>query len=61
MAWLAANWFWALIFVAFVGMHLVGHGGHGGHGSGDHQARNAGDKEEAPERGANTRPGGHQH
>ena len=33
MAWLTANWFWVLIFIAFISMHLVGHGGHGGHGS----------------------------
>jgi hypothetical protein len=31
--WLATNWFWVLIGVLFVGMHLVGHGGHGGHGA----------------------------
>ena len=31
MEWLTANWFWVLIFAAFIGMHLFGHGGHGGH------------------------------
>jgi hypothetical protein len=34
MAWLAQNWFWVLLFVLFIGMHLFGHGGHGGHGGG---------------------------
>ena len=62
MAWFTANWFWVLIFIAFVGMHLFGHGGHGGHGSGDRQqTRDGGDKEAGPDRGANARPGGHQH
>ena len=31
MAWLTANWFSVLIFIAFIAMHLFGHGGHGGH------------------------------
>jgi hypothetical protein len=36
MAWLLQNWFWVLIAILFVGVHLVGHGGHGGHGHGGH-------------------------
>lgn len=28
MAWLSQNWVWALLLVAFIGMHLFGHGGH---------------------------------
>ena len=32
MQWLSQNWFAVLIFVAFMAMHLFGHGGHGGHG-----------------------------
>lgn len=28
MDWLAQNW--VLVFAAFIGMHLFGHGGHGG-------------------------------
>lgn len=32
MDWLSQNWFFVLLLVAFVGMHLFGHGGHGGHG-----------------------------
>ena len=34
MDWLLQNWFWVLIAIIFVGVHLVGHGGHGGHGHG---------------------------
>ncbi len=29
MAWFAANWFWVLILIAFIAMHMFGHGGHG--------------------------------
>ena len=25
MDWLLANWFWALVFAVFFGMHLFGH------------------------------------
>ncbi len=32
MAWLVENWFWVLIGIAFVALHLFGHGGHGGRG-----------------------------
>ena len=35
MAWIAANWVWILIAVAFAAMHMFGHGGHGGHGGDD--------------------------
>ncbi len=30
MEWIMANWFWILIGILFIGMHLFGHGGHGG-------------------------------
>ena len=30
MEWFSQNWVWALFFVAFIAMHLFGHGGHGG-------------------------------
>lgn len=33
MTWLAENWIWVLFGVAFIAMHLFGHGGHGDHGS----------------------------
>ena len=65
MAWLTENWFWILTFIAFIAMHLFGHGGHGGHGShgGGDRIRSADGKEsdEAPSRTANTKSGGHQH
>lgn len=32
MAWLTENWIWVLFGVAFIAMHLFGHGGHGGQG-----------------------------
>jgi hypothetical protein len=31
MEWLSANWLWVLIGIAFIAMHMFGHGGHGGH------------------------------
>lgn len=31
MEWFAQNWIWVLFFLAFIAMHLFGHGGHGGH------------------------------
>lgn len=42
MNWLAANWLWIVIGVAFVVFHLVGHRGHGGHGSDRSKANSAG-------------------
>lgn len=31
MKWLAENWIWIVFAIAFVAMHIFGHGGHGGH------------------------------
>ena len=42
MTWLSQNWFFVLILVAFVAMHLFGHGGHGGHGGGGGGDRQSG-------------------
>ena len=56
MAWFTANWFWVLIFIAFIAMHLFGHGGHGDH----QQSRDDSDKLEAQD-GASTGSGEHQH
>lgn len=43
MDWLSQNWVWVLIGVAFVVMHMFGHGGHGGHGShGGHSGHGGG-------------------
>jgi len=62
MEWLAENWFWVVIGVAFIAMHMFGHGGHGGHGGGDRQPRNdEGEKDEARRPGRNKGAGGHQH
>ena len=65
MAWLTENWLWVLIFIAFIAMHMFGHGGHGGHrghGGGDRQPpRDENDKDAAQRRGANAPSGGHQH
>ncbi len=65
MAWLTENWFWILIFIAFIAMHLFGHGGHGGHGShgGGDRKRSADGKEDdgAQSRGGDTTSGGHKH
>ena len=41
MEWLQNNWIWIAIGVAFVAMHMFGHGGHSGHGrDGGNDARN---------------------
>ena len=62
MEWLTENWFWVVIGVAFIVMHLFGHGGHGGHGGGDRQGRsNETENEEGRGRGVNQKAGGHQH
>jgi Protein of unknown function (DUF2933) len=65
MAWFTANWFWVLIAIAFVTMHVFGHGGHGGHsghGGGNRQrSRGEKGKDGAPGRAINTSSGGHQH
>lgn len=34
MEWLSENWFWLVVGILFVVLHLFGHGGHGGHGAG---------------------------
>ena len=42
MQWLSQNWIWVLVFVAFIAMHMFGHGGHGGCGGGHrHGKQNA--------------------
>lgn len=63
MAWLTANWFWVLIFIAFIAMHMFGHGGHGGHGDhgGDDRQRSRDGNDEAPDRVVGASSGGHQH
>lgn len=61
MDWLLENWVWALIGVAFIAMHMFGHGGHAGHGrhgeSGDGRKTS---REPAKERDEDSTPG-HRH
>lgn len=58
MVWLSQNWVWILFFVAFVAMHLFGHGGHGGHGGG-HNTPQPTSKDD--EQGTSKSGSGHQH
>lgn len=51
MEWLTENWFWVLIGILFVVIHLFGHGGHGGGGHG---------ASHKPDDGPD-RPSGHRH
>ena len=48
MRWLAVNWFWVVTGVAFVAMHLFGHGGHGGHSHGSDRSATGGANPGAP-------------
>ncbi len=68
MAWLTENWFWILTFIAFVAIHLFGHGGHGehgghgGHGGGDRRpGADARETDGTRSHAANKKSGGHQH
>lgn len=58
MEWLTQNWFWVLIFIVFIGMHLFGHGGGCGGGHGPRRPR---DRETSGEASGAERPQGHQH
>ena len=42
MEWLAENWIFLVVAMAFVAMHVFGHGGHGGHRHSDEEERDAG-------------------
>ncbi len=61
MEWFTANWFWVLVFIAFIAMHMFGHGGHGGHGGGHRQRSRDGEKDDAQGSGVSPNSGGHQH
>ena len=58
MAWFSQNWIWVLFFIAFIAMHLFGHGGHGGHygNNNDHQTQSKDDDKSDSEQKS-----GHQH
>ncbi len=59
MEWLAENWFWVVVFVAFFAIHLFGHGGHGGGGCG-HGGHGRSDQDEGGDKDRQN-PAGHQH
>ena len=60
MAWLTANWFPVVIFVAFIAMHIFGHGGHGRHSAGTAAPRRDDSEERDPlARGTEPQSGGH--
>ena len=62
MEWIAANWVWILIAIAFVAMHVFGHGGHGGHGRHrGHETDEARSGRLPSERGEGDRVAGHRH
>ena len=54
MEWLSENWVWVLIGIAFVAMHMFGHGGHGG---GGHSGRRS--SRSPPEKGDEEGPAAH--
>ena len=59
MAWFAENWFSVLIFIAFIAMHMFGHGGHGGHVRNENRGQRK--KDEAQGGVAKANLGGHKH
>ena len=62
MAWLTENWFWILTFIAFIAMHMFGHGGHGSHGRGNRDRSADGKEADAVQgRAGDAKSGGHQH
>ena len=56
MAWLTENWVWVLFGVAFIAMHLFGHGGHGGHGNQNGDGKLDGDSRSAEPQKASDEP-----
>lgn len=61
MEWLTQNWFWVVVFVAFVAMHLFGHGGHGGHGGGGYEGGHGQQRPPDEDERKSQPPAGHQH
>jgi len=61
MDWILTNWFWILIFVLFIGMHLFGHGGHGGGHKQGSKATDEKNGDETQSRAGKTSSSGHQH
>ncbi len=57
MDWLSQNWIWVIFGVAFVAMHMFGHGGHGGHaGHGGHGDRGKPGPADRPEGAGSVTP-----
>ena len=58
MARFSQNWIWVLFFIAFIAMHMFGHGGHGGHygNNDDHKTQSKGGDKSVSEQKS-----GHQH
>ncbi len=42
MDFISENWFFLLVLIAFMAMHMFGHGGHGGHGDHGEPDRSSG-------------------
>ena len=64
MDWVSANWFWILIAIAFVAMHLFGHGSHGRHGGCGHGSHGRDDPQsnrDPSQKREEEQPGGHRH
>jgi len=61
MDWVSANWFWILIAIAFVAMHMFGHGGHGSHGHRDHNRDKPRSNRDPSEKREEEKTGSHRH
>ncbi len=62
MQWLLANWFWIVLGIALLGVHLLGHSRHGGHVEGARPLPTGdGDAEASRRRNESRSAGGHQH
>lgn len=65
MEWIAENWFWLIIGVLFIVMHVFGHGGHvshGGHsGHGEHGGQEDNGDEKRSRKHSGTSSGHHHH
>ncbi len=60
MQWLQSNWIWLALGVAFVAMHLFGHGMHSSHGR--HNRDRSGDPDNTNKEVTTGKPGaGHAH
>lgn len=48
MKWLVENWLWIVFAIAFIAMHMFGHGGHSSHGGQENNNSN----EKQPQKGS---------